>query len=115
MSRHKLAVTTLPGGPEDPSLGARGSIYRVDARSGGTRRIAEGLMSPTGVAVGNGFFLVAELFANRISIVEFGSKVPRRWRKVTMPGDVEFGRAGIHWTSDVLSDPPAGKLVRWRR
>ncbi len=28
----RLYVTTLPGGPEDPSLGARGSVYRISTK-----------------------------------------------------------------------------------
>ena len=35
-----LYVTTLPGGPEDPSLGARGRVYTVDPDTGDPRRWA---------------------------------------------------------------------------
>ena len=38
-----LYVTTLPGGPEDPSLGARGSVYAVDPSNGEVTHVASGL------------------------------------------------------------------------
>ena len=37
-----LYVTTLPGGPEDPSFGDRGSVWKVDPKSGEAKRIATG-------------------------------------------------------------------------
>lgn len=121
--RGKLYVTSLPGGPEDPSLGERGSIFRVNPKTGKARRIVEEIMSPTGLAVArNGDLYVAELFANRISRVKAGTTVARTWRKQPMPGDVEWTRKGVHATVNVLSglsgqpgDRPAGKLLRWRR
>ena len=33
-----LYVSVLPGGPEDPSLGARGAIYRVSPATGAVHR-----------------------------------------------------------------------------
>ncbi len=38
-----LYVSTLPGGPEDPSLGARGGVYQVNPFTGRTTQIATGL------------------------------------------------------------------------
>ena len=37
-----LYVTTLPGGPEDPSLGARGKVYTVDPATGDVTKIGSG-------------------------------------------------------------------------
>lgn len=66
-----LIVSLLPGGPEDPSLGARGSVYRVDSRHGYARRIAGGFLGATNVAVASkGRIFVAELFAGRISVID---------------------------------------------
>ena len=39
---HRLYVTTLPGGPEDPSFGARGSVYKLSDRVYHPYRIATG-------------------------------------------------------------------------
>ena len=47
----KLYVTSLPGGPEDPALGAQGRVLRIKATGGKPRTIVRGLVSPTGIAV----------------------------------------------------------------
>jgi hypothetical protein len=65
-----LYVSTLPGGPEDESFGARGSVYRVNPRTGHATRVATGFAGATNLAVApNGRIYVAELFAGRISVV----------------------------------------------
>jgi sugar lactone lactonase YvrE len=65
-----LYVTLLPGGPEDPSLGARGAVYSVNARTGDVAFVACGFLGATGLALGpDGTIYVAELFGNRISTV----------------------------------------------
>jgi hypothetical protein len=112
----RLYVTSLPGGPEDPSLGERGSIFRVNPKTGKARRSVEELMSPTGLAIApSGAMYVAELFANRISRVRAGKHIARTWTKVNMPADVERSRRGVHATVRVLLEPPSGKVVRWKR
>ena len=78
VDRHgMLWVTTLPGGPEDPSLGARGSVYRVNPRTGKSHRIATGFQGATNLAVTRtGKVYVTELFGNRISTVRRGHARP---------------------------------------
>jgi hypothetical protein len=72
-----LYVSTLPGGPEDPSLGARGSVYRVNPHTGSATRIATGFLGATNVAVDpTGKVYVAELFAGRISVIKNGTVTP---------------------------------------
>ena len=72
-----LIVSLLPGGPEDPSLGARGSVYRVSARSGHVHKIAGGFLGATNVAVApHGRIFVAELFAGRVSVIDHGRVKP---------------------------------------
>lgn len=118
-----LYVSSLPGGPEDGSMGAAGAVYRVNPRTGVVRKIAGGLVSATGLAVGpRGHVLVAELFAGRISVIAPGSHTARPWASPSMPGDVEWARSGIFGTTDVMTglsgqpgDVPNGKLVRFRR
>lgn len=69
----QLYVTTLAGGPEDPSIGARSSVYRVNARTGHVKKIASGLSGATNLALGkSGKVYVAELFAGRISVISHG-------------------------------------------
>lgn len=61
-------VTLLPGGPEDPSLGARGSVHKVDLRKGTSRQVAGGLLAATDLAVSpRGDVYVTELFGGRLS------------------------------------------------
>ena len=112
----KLYVTSLPGGPEDPSLGALGSVFAVHAWRGTTRQVVTGLASPTGLAIDKrGNLYVAELFANRISLVPRGSSEPQSFLDVTLPGDVEVRGSTLYATTDVLpgeDTPPDGKIIR---
>ncbi|MCE0538154.1 ScyD/ScyE family protein [Kineosporia rhizophila] len=67
-----LLVSLLPGGPEDPSLGARGSVVHVDWQ-GQVTTVAGGFLGATNLAVDpKGSIYVAEMFAGRISKVENG-------------------------------------------
>jgi hypothetical protein len=66
-------VTLLPGGPEDPSLGARGSVQWVDGTTGKATRVAGNFLGATNLAVGpHGWIFVAELFAGKISVIANG-------------------------------------------
>jgi hypothetical protein len=72
-----LYVTTLPGGPEDPSLGDRGSVYRVDPWTGKSTRVATGFAGATNLAVTpGGAIYVAELFAGQVSVIRNGQARP---------------------------------------
>jgi hypothetical protein len=115
----KLYVTTLPGGPEDPSLGARASVYQVNPKTGKVKQVVSGLLSATGLAVGKtGKMYVAELFRGRIAQVKPGGE-PRGYLPAALPGDVEIRSNGdIYATTQVLpgeEEPPAGKVIRIRR
>lgn len=115
----KLYVTTLPGGPEDPSLGARASVYRVDPKTGKFKKVVSGLLSATGLAVGaTGKMYVAELFRGRISQVKPGGQ-PKGYLPAALPADVEIRSNGdIYATIQALpgdGEPPAGKVIRIRR
>ena len=62
----KLYVTSLPGGPEDPSLGLNGRVLRINPTNGRVKTLVGGLLSPTGVAVAsNGDIYIAQLFRAR--------------------------------------------------
>jgi hypothetical protein len=59
-----LYVTTLPGGPEDASLGARGAVYRFNPADGEVQFVKGGFVGATGLAVSKrtGLIAVTELF-----------------------------------------------------
>ena len=72
-----LYVSTLPGGPEDPSLGARGAVYKVNPSTGKVWKLAGGLLGATNLAVGpDGTVYAAELFSGRVSVVTKGTVTP---------------------------------------
>ncbi len=108
-----LYVSTLPGGPEDPSFGARASVLRVDPSDGSSEVVADGLLSATGLAVApNGDIYVAELFGNKIRKIAAGTNQAVPFRKSTMPGDVEFAKGRVWATRKVLAQ---GQVVRFPR
>ncbi|GAA1721674.1 ScyD/ScyE family protein [Isoptericola hypogeus] len=114
----QLYVTTLPGGPEDPSLGARGAVYRVNPLTGSVREVADGFFAATGLAVSPwGDIYVAELFGGRISKVTHGE--PRTLLEVGLPAAVEWHDGDLLATIEIadLAAPPdepppaVGRLV----
>ena len=67
-------VSTCPGGPEDPSLGARGSVYLVNPATGWSWRLATGFAGATNLAVAkDGTTYVSELFGGKITKVSRGA------------------------------------------
>ena len=123
-------VTSLPGGPEGPQSGARGSVFAISANAGyhgnfrlhpgrhhgggylthQAQQVATGLMSPTGLAVGPGGSLyVAQLFGNEISRITLHRHGPATVSDVVStptPGEVEWTPRGLYFTSNVLSGTP---------
>jgi hypothetical protein len=69
----RYITSLLPGGPEDPSLGARGSVVSVNPANGNATRLATGLLGATSVALGpNGKIFASELFGGKISLIDKG-------------------------------------------
>ncbi|GAB3683757.1 ScyD/ScyE family protein [Angustibacter aerolatus] len=97
----RLIVSLLPGGPEDPSLGARGSVYSVHPHSGKATWLAGGFLGATNVAVGHrGEIYVAELFAGRVSRIHGHSSTPY----ASVPGVVSItARVGTGLWGGVLA------------
>ena len=95
-----LYVSSLPGGPEDGSLGAQGRVYKVNPKNGKVVEVARGFVSTVNVAVAdNGDVYVAQLFAG--SIV----RIPAGTDKGFMTGDKAiFGNTA--WLSDPLAGVP---------
>ena len=106
-----LYVTTLPGGPEDPSLGARGRVYRVNPKTGKNQLVARGFLGATNLALGkHGEIYVAELFGGRISVVKHGKVTPY----VDLPGvvSVEVDRRGNLWAGTLGDETHPGTIVK---
>ncbi|GAB3592254.1 ScyD/ScyE family protein [Angustibacter peucedani] len=115
----QLVVSLLPGGPEDPSLGARGSVYRVNPWNGHATKLAGGFLGATNVALGPwGQVYVAELFAGRISTVGWNGHVSKL---VDLPAalSVEWGDGGLYagtlGTDEEGQPNGMGSLVRITR
>ncbi|SEQ13686.1 ScyD/ScyE family protein [Arthrobacter sp. OV608] len=118
-----LYVSSLPGGPEGPELGARGAIFKINPWNGDTSVWADHILSPTGLAVAdNGDVYAASLFGGEI--LKFNSDAERsQFLKVNQPADVEYRDGDVFATVDALMglpDPsvpdappaePAGRLI----
>jgi hypothetical protein len=120
-----LYVSTLPGGPEDASLGARGSVYRVSPWNGAVQRVATGFVGATDLAVDQrtGTLFVAELFggatgAGQVSVVAPWSGRVTATFPLTSPGAVELRNGSLYATVDAFvpdatgAPQPIGKVVR---
>jgi hypothetical protein len=105
-----LYVSTLPGGPEDQSLGARGSVYVVNPRNGNTWRLATGFFGATNLAVGShGRVYVSELFGNRVSQAWHGH--PKTVVDINQPAALEFLRGKLYVGYDALDQGGNGKIA----
>ena len=116
--RGKLIVSTLHGGPEDASLGARGAVYEVRARRGtvDVRQLADGFLGATNVAIGGrGEIYVAELFGGRVSVLKHGDV--STVAKLPAPAGVEYRDGKVYVSYDVFppqQGPPDGKIATIR-
>ena len=101
---HKAYVTTLPGGPENPSLGARGKVYRVNLLNGNVKLLAKHFLGATGVAVSpSGKVYVAELFGNRISTISHHKR--QTVLSVPSPAAIEWHHGKLFATSNATTPP----------
>jgi hypothetical protein len=110
-----LYVTTLPGGPEDGSLGANGAVHRIDPATGERSTVARGLVSPVGLALDGEDLYVSQLFASNILKLSGGERTV--FAEVPFPGDVEVRGTDVYATeTDLTNDgstPPNGKVLHW--
>ncbi len=105
-----LYVSSLPGGPEDPSLGARGAVFKVNPSTGVVQLWADNLLSPTGLAVaGTGDVYVASLFGNEIVKLAAGNAARSQLLAVEMPADVEVSGSTLYATAGALG---SGKVLQ---
>ncbi len=106
-----LYVSSLPGGPEDASLGARGAVYTISRRHGHAKLLARGFLGATDLAVGyDGTVYVTELFGNKVSKIRHGriSTV----RELNQPAAVELSKGTLYVSTDVFG--PDGKVVSFK-
>lgn len=100
-----LYVSTLPGGPEDPSLGARGAVYTVNPSTGKATRMASGFLGATNLAVAkDGTVYVTELFAGQVSRIRHGKVTP--FVPIANALSVEVDRGGL-WVGTLA---PLGEM-----
>ncbi|AKU18982.1 ScyD/ScyE family protein [Luteipulveratus mongoliensis] len=115
-----LYVTSLPGGPEDASLGARGAVYKINPRTGHVVQIGKNLLGATNLAVTpRGDVYVTELFGNRITLIAKGSHTNRTFLNTVLPGAVEWTPKAVYATTGVLIGadpenpaPPGGAVIK---
>lgn len=107
-----LYVSSLPGGPEDASLGARGAVFRVSPTSGSTEVYVGGLLSPTGLTLdGAGNVYVASLFGEGVYKIAAGSRAVSLFLPASMAADVEVSGSTLYATTDVFGN---GTLISVR-
>ena len=114
-----LYVSSLPGGPEDGSLGAQGRVYKVNPKSGKVKMVADGFVSTVDVAVANnGDVYVAELFTGMVKLIKAGKDKAKPFMQFAMPGAVEWTKEALYVIDNALpqgseKDPKfRGKLLR---
>jgi YVTN family beta-propeller protein len=107
-----LYVSSLPGGPEDPALGARGAVFKVDPDSGRVRLFADEVMSPTGLDMDTrGNVYVASLFGEGVLRLSADSGRQRTVLPGVLTADVDLRGETLYATVNTLSDPPDGQVV----
>jgi hypothetical protein len=105
-----LFVSLLPGGPEDASLGARGSVVRIDPGDGEWAPLGTGFLGATNLALApGGRIYVTELFANRISLLR--NRVITPYLDVPSPAGLEYVNGMLYASVDVFGN---GSIVTVR-
>ncbi len=106
-----LWVTTLPGGPESPALGARGAIYRI--KRGVVTKMAGGFLGATNLDLIRGRFYVTELFSGKVTKLGTGG----RFTRYNVPGAVSVEATRKHLYIGAMGSGPTspGKVIRLPR
>ncbi len=104
-------VSLLPGGPEDASLGARGSVVKVNLRSGSVSPVASGFAGATDLAVSPwGDIYVTELFAGKVTEVSKHGGT-HTVAELPDPAAVEWANGRLYVGYDVFA---SGKVATLR-
>ncbi|PTT69271.1 ScyD/ScyE family protein [Arthrobacter sp. HMWF013] len=108
-----LYVSSLPGGPEDPSLGARGAVFRVNPWTGHTCLWAEDILSPTGIAVSDhGDVYAASMFGNEIVKIDAWTREGSQFLAVDGPATVELNGDTLYATAGFSFGEPTGTVLK---
>jgi len=103
-----VIFSLLPGGPEDPSLGARGAVYRVSPGDYEWSRLGGGFAGATNVATApGGRIYVSEIFGNRISLLK--NHQVTTVAEVPNPAGLEFKNGKLYAATDVFGN---GSIVK---
>lgn len=101
-----LYITSLPGGPEDPALGPRGAIFRVDPDNDEVELVADDIMTPTGLAVDeDGELYVASLFGQGVLRIDPGSGDQTVVLEAGFAADVDLRGGTLYATVNALPGP----------
>jgi len=106
-----IYVTTLPGGPEGPELGARGSLWKVNPSTHEVTQLATGFAGATNLAIGkHGNIYVAELFGGKVSTVNAAGVSTL----AVLPGvvSVETAPNGTVYAATMGSEEGPGTIVK---
>lgn len=110
-----LYVTSLPGGPEDASLGARGSIVKINPATGEIVTVATGLVGATGLAIDNitGTIAVSEMFGGpngtgQVSVILPNTNMAAASIPVTSPAAIELRNGKVYVTHNAAVFGPMG-------
>jgi len=108
-----LYVTTLANVGGGIDLGPRGSLYRVNPRTGKVTLLASGLAGPTNLAISRGKIYITELNAGRISTVSHGTVS----EYLPLPGAlaIEADRRGFLYASTLYTGPASVVKIDTRR
>lgn len=107
-----LYVASLPGGPEDDSLGARGAVFRVNPWTGKAHVYVDGLLSPTGIALDDhGNLYIASLFGAGVYKVRPGSHHAKLFLAAEEAAAVEVRGSTLYVTTHVFGN---GTLIAKR-
>ena len=105
----QLYVTTLPGGPEDASLGARGGVWRINPGSGKVTQIGFGLLGATDLAVTRaGVIYVTELFGGQVTRI--GRKGNVKVAELVTPVAIEWANGMLYVAAGDPVASPANPL-----
>lgn len=110
-----LYVTSLPGGPEDASVGARGSVVKVNPGSGEVVTVATGFVGATGLAIDNktGTIAVVEMFGGadgtgQVSVILSGTDTAATSIPVVSPAAIEVKNGRVYLTHNAAVFGPDG-------
>jgi hypothetical protein len=110
-----LYVTSLPGGPEDPALGPRGAVFKVDPDGGEVRLVADDIMTPTGLALDDhGDMYVASLFGKGVLRIDPDSGEQTLVLAASFAADVDLCGDLLYATVNSLpgsGGPPDGQVM----